>query len=50
MWMNGCDVPPTQRDDPPTRRGDHAWWASAQRLLLESCIHDPEEILLFGWF
>lgn len=36
---NGCHVPPIQREDPPIRRGDHAWWVTAQRLMLGRCMY-----------
>lgn len=31
LWRNRSHVPPTQKEDAPTGRGDHAWWATAQQ-------------------
>lgn len=36
-------VPATQRKDPSTRQGDHAWQTTAQRLMLGSYIYVTRE-------
>lgn len=43
MWRNRCHVSPTQKEDLPTRRVDHAVRATARQLMFGSW-----NILIFG--
>lgn len=41
VWLKiyGCDVIPTQREDPQTRQGANSWLIIAQQLMFDSCIN-----------